>query len=222
MILYSLFQNRLSILNTDFIRFCQELDSRVRPLMIAVRMVAKRHDLAGGGGGQRISNYALTMLVIFCLEQLEPRLLHPLHTLLQEFQGQPEVINGWACSFSTEVSRLPFLPVNKKGVLKLLTGFFKFYTGFHFNSKIICPRIGRTLPRDVTLSGLPPELRDLPPFLGGKAGLPTNTPICLQDPFELNFNICRNLLAKALHNFGAVMTIVIHSPKQCQLFNLFI
>jgi hypothetical protein len=42
MVFMSFFQNRLSILNTDFIRFCIQLDSRVRPLMMAVRMVAKR------------------------------------------------------------------------------------------------------------------------------------------------------------------------------------
>jgi hypothetical protein len=36
----------LSILNTDFIRFCIQLDSRVRPLMMAVRMVAKRKEIS--------------------------------------------------------------------------------------------------------------------------------------------------------------------------------
>ena len=42
-----------------------------------------RHDLAGGGGGLRISNYALTMLVIYFLQQLEKPVLYTVHTLQQ-------------------------------------------------------------------------------------------------------------------------------------------
>jgi hypothetical protein len=91
------------------------------------------------------------------------------------------------------------------GVLDLLTGFFHFYANLDFDSVILCPRTGRTLPRDVTTYQLPPELRALPPFLSRGDGLLTNTPVCLQDPFELTFNVCRNLTAKALRNFTAVM-----------------
>jgi hypothetical protein len=91
------------------------------------------------------------------------------------------------------------------GVLELLTGFFNFYAQLDFDSVILCPRTGRTLPRDVTTYQLPPELRALPPFMGRGDGLLTNTPVCLQDPFELTFNVCRNLTAKAVRSFTAVM-----------------
>jgi hypothetical protein len=91
-------------------------------------------------------------------------------------------------------------------VLDLLSGFFHFYAQFDFDSVIICPRTGRTLPRDVSVYQLPPELRALPPFLGRRNGLLTNTPVCLQDPFELNFNVCRNLTAMTVRNFKVVMS----------------
>ena len=42
--------------------------------------------MAGGGGGAKISNYALTMMIIVYLQQLEKPLLHPLH-VLQQFIG---------------------------------------------------------------------------------------------------------------------------------------
>ena len=58
------FKNRMSVQNTAFIRHCTEVDSRVRPLMLAVRYFAKHYSLAGGGGGMKMSSYALTMIII--------------------------------------------------------------------------------------------------------------------------------------------------------------
>ena len=46
-----------------------------------------RHDLAGGGGGMRLSNYALTMLVVYYLQQLNSPLLYTVHTL-QKSMGE--------------------------------------------------------------------------------------------------------------------------------------
>lgn len=65
------FKNKMSVLNTEFIRLCVEADSRIRYVMVGVRYWAARQDLSGGGRGGRtwkITNYALTLLVIFYLQ----------------------------------------------------------------------------------------------------------------------------------------------------------
>ena len=65
------FKNRMGVLNSKFIRLCSEFDSRIRPVMICIRYWASIYELSGGGHGGRpwkITNYALTMLIIFYLQ----------------------------------------------------------------------------------------------------------------------------------------------------------
>ena len=65
------FKNRMAVLNTEFIRLCIEFDTRVRPVMMCIRYWASVHELSGGGQGGRpwkITNYALTMMIIFFLQ----------------------------------------------------------------------------------------------------------------------------------------------------------
>ena len=65
------FKNKMAVMNTEFIRLCVEADCRVRVVMVAVRYWASIYGLSGGGRGGRtwkITNYALTLLVIFYLQ----------------------------------------------------------------------------------------------------------------------------------------------------------
>ena len=65
------FKNQMAVMNTEFIRCCVSFDSRVRLVMVAVRYWASKYDLSGGGKGGRswkITNYALTLLIIFYLQ----------------------------------------------------------------------------------------------------------------------------------------------------------
>ena len=59
---------------------------------------------------------------------------------------------------------------------------------------------GQLLKDETVTSGqLPAELAQLgPAFLGGKDGLQTTGPVCLQDPFELNFNAAKSLAPSRL------------------------
>ena len=52
----------MSVQNTAYIRLAVDSEARVRPLLLAIRYLAKHHGLAGGGGGMRMSSYALTMI----------------------------------------------------------------------------------------------------------------------------------------------------------------
>ena len=62
----------MSVQNTAYIRLAVDSEARVRPLLLAIRYLAKHHGLAGGGGGMRMSSYALTMIAITFLQQRAP------------------------------------------------------------------------------------------------------------------------------------------------------
>jgi DNA polymerase sigma len=65
------FKNQMAVMNTEFIRLCVEADSRIRILMVSIRFWALKYELSGGGKGGRmwrITNYALTLLIIFYLQ----------------------------------------------------------------------------------------------------------------------------------------------------------
>jgi len=202
------FKNRAGTLNSEYIRFCTEFDARVRPLMIAVRTFCKHHELGGGGGGPKLSNYAVTLLVILYLQQLDFPILHSVQTLQQYVKEEErELLNGWDCSFSTDRAVLPALPDNRQGVFELLAGFLKFYAKPELSRLLLCPRLARVINKDDLIHSPPQEFPSLSSFLGADESMMTfkNT-LTLQDPFELNINVTRNLSEKAVSILQAYLS----------------
>ena len=100
------FKNKTAVMNTEFIRCCVNADSRVRIVMVSVRCWASIYGLSGGGHGGRtwkITNYALTLLIIFYL-QVEGIL--PSVKSLQELMtdGDSCIIDGWECGYLSDFS----------------------------------------------------------------------------------------------------------------------
>eukprot|EP00088_Acartia_fossae_P044202 TRINITY_DN4685_c0_g1_i3.p1 TRINITY_DN4685_c0_g1~~TRINITY_DN4685_c0_g1_i3.p1 ORF type:complete len:792 (+),score=171.13 TRINITY_DN4685_c0_g1_i3:47-2422(+) len=206
------FKNRASVLNSEYIRYCTEQDDRIRPLMMAIRLVCKRYEVAGGGGGCKISNYALTMLIILYLQELEKPLLHPLHTLQQCFDGEPELIDGWNFSFCSDFTKLPQLPVNRQGLFDLFSGFFCFYSSLDLRTKFLSPFLGKALDRTILEKELPPEYKDKPEFINHDS-FGMDRCIQLQDPFELSFNVCKNLPERG---YRTIMTLFGQVHNKCE------
>ena len=93
---------------------------------------------------------------------------------------------------------------------------------------MLCPLLGRIIPKAclqvITLSDflfsiilsqmetfLHANYAGYPPFIGAE-GLATEKPLCLQDPFELTHNVCRNLPEKGVallkSHFGAASQVL--------------
>jgi speckle targeted PIP5K1A-regulated poly(A) polymerase len=62
---------RLALRNTELIRYYVTCDKRIRHLVYVVRCWAKMAGVSGSKGS-KLTNYALTLLVIFYLQNLKP------------------------------------------------------------------------------------------------------------------------------------------------------
>jgi len=80
---------RLALQNTRLIKLLCDVDPRIQTLMYNVRYWAKLKQLAGNpSGGLRVTNYALTMMVIFYLQQLDTPMLPSIEQLAKRAVGE--------------------------------------------------------------------------------------------------------------------------------------
>lgn len=164
-----------------------------------------------GGSTLCFTSYALVMLVIFYLQQLNPPLLPPI-AMLQRLADHKEFTCGWMSSFCDEewtVRSTCLKEENNLTLKELLAGFFQYYRDFDYQN-VICPSVGRPVPTEHFKSAddIPEEmqlykdkLRNEPD--NAKLKFKTNVMIRAQDPLELHWNITRNVVDKTFFVFIA-------------------
>ncbi|KAM6160048.1 speckle targeted PIP5K1A-regulated poly(A) polymerase [Erethizon dorsatum] len=170
--------NRLALHNSRFLSLCSELDGRVRPLVYTVRCWVQGRGLAGTG--PLLSNYALTLLVVYFLQTRDPPVLPTVAQLTQKAgEGERVEVDGWDCSFPRDASSLePSTNVEPLG--SLLAQFFSCVSCWDLRGSLLSLREGRALP---VAGG---QLADL--WEGLRLG-----PMNLQDPFDLSHNVAANV-----------------------------
>ncbi|XP_074128530.1 speckle targeted PIP5K1A-regulated poly(A) polymerase isoform X2 [Sminthopsis crassicaudata] len=173
--------NRLALYNSRFLNLCCALDRRVRPLVYTLRCWAQGRGLTGSG--PLLSNYALTLLVIYFLQTRDPPVLPPL-TRLTQMAGEDErvEVDGWDCSFPREASHLE-PSANTESLSSLLAQFFSCVSSWELRGSLLSLREGLPLP---VADGLPPGL-----WGGLRLG-----PLNLQDPFDLSHNVAANVTSR--------------------------
>ncbi|XP_051968889.1 speckle targeted PIP5K1A-regulated poly(A) polymerase [Xyrauchen texanus] len=197
--------NRLAVRNTRFLQLCSGIDSRLRPLVYTIRLWAKQKQLAGNpsGAGPLLNNYALTLLVIFYLQNRDPPVL-PLVNQLKNMACEEEecIIEDWDCTFPSQPFSVP-PSKNTEELCMLLFGFFTFYSKFDFSASVVSLRDGHALPItdflrrdeeavDTAEASSPKPKHSTVPKLG---------PMNVLDPFELNHNVAGNLNERTQKNF---------------------
>ena len=80
--------HRLAVRNTELLNYYANMDQRVRALIYAIRHWGKVRQLAGSvRAGPRLSNYALSLMVVYYLQTTNPPVL-PTVDQLREGEGK--------------------------------------------------------------------------------------------------------------------------------------
>ncbi|CAK1543298.1 unnamed protein product [Leptosia nina] len=179
------FKTLLGTRNSQLIAFLLHADPRLIPTAVLIKYWAKVHDLSGTG---KMSNYALTMLFIFYLQQVS---ILPSVEWLQKNSSE-WIVDHWNTGFLNEHSLLPKTE-NSMTIAEILGGFFKYYSDFNFDTLTICPLTGSTIPKKLfqDVESLPDLLNRYKENVKNDIVKPMNlkTAVCIQDPFELCHNV---------------------------------
>ncbi|KAH8345198.1 hypothetical protein KR059_008423 [Drosophila kikkawai] len=126
-----------------------ELDVRVRPLTFSIRRWAQACGLTNPSPGRWISNFSLTCLVMFFLQQLRQPILPTISALAKAAEPSDMRIteDGINCSFGRDLERLGFRSRNQSSLSELLLQFFEFYSQFDFHNRAISLNEGRALAK---------------------------------------------------------------------------
>lgn len=119
-----------------------QIDNRVQPLVYTIRRWAEATGITRPGPGVWISNFSLTCLAIFYLQQLSKPVLPPISLLTQQARPQDkrtssvegENVLG---SFLRDLNVLKFTKENTDSLSELLSGFFEYYSQMNFAEKAI-------------------------------------------------------------------------------------
>ncbi|XP_074477732.1 poly(A) RNA polymerase, mitochondrial isoform X1 [Sebastes fasciatus] len=172
--------NRVAMKSTELLYLYGELDPRVRLLVFAVRCWARAHGITSTIPGAWITNFSLTVMVLFFLQRRSPPVI-PTLDHLRDLAGPADksMIEGNDCTFVSDFRKIQ-LQSNTEPLEQLLREFFEFYATFAFNRMSINIRKGK------------------------EQNKPAVVPLHIQNPFETSLNVSKNVNATQLERFVAL------------------
>ncbi|XP_062859760.1 poly(A) RNA polymerase, mitochondrial isoform X2 [Trichomycterus rosablanca] len=172
--------NRVAMKSSELLFVYGKLDPRVRYLVFAVRCWARVHGITSSIPGAWITNFSLTVLVLFFLQRRTPPIL-PTLDQLRDLAGPSDkcIIEGNDCMIVTDLNKID-LQNNTDSLEKLLQEFFEFYGNFAFSTNSINIRKGR------------------------EQNKPESSPLHIQNPFETSLNVSKNVNGTQLERFVAL------------------
>lgn len=154
-----------------------EMDWRFRPLVTAVRHWAAWARLTDIVPSPRITNFTLTLLVVFHLQRCSPPILPTLNEMITKARPQLDFreTNEIDCTFLRDPNEFrERCRLNKESLEDLFWGFLRFVESFEFNDRSVS-------------------------IITGKAQRKTDSkPLYVQNPFERELNVSRNVNLKEL------------------------
>ncbi|XP_056155684.1 poly(A) RNA polymerase, mitochondrial [Lampris incognitus] len=169
--------NRVAMKSSELLYLYGQLDQRVRCLVFSVRCWARTHGITSSIPGAWITNFSLTVMVLFFLQRRSTPII-PTLDHLRDLAGPVDksVIEGKDCTFVSDFSKIR-LQNNTETLEHLLQDFFEFYSTFAFSRASIDIRKGK------------------------EQNKPEVTPLHIQNPFEPTLNVSKNVNATQLERF---------------------
>lgn len=143
--------NMTAVYMAELLYLFGEIDWRVRPLVFTIKKWAKDINLTNPTPGRWITNFSLTILVLFYLQSV--KVLPSIKMLVDEASPKDRRVSddGVNCTFLRDISKLQFHPSvpnqNPDSLTTLLFGFFEFYGQFDFNDQGISLYLGTPIPK---------------------------------------------------------------------------
>ncbi|NWZ19421.1 PAPD1 protein, partial [Asarcornis scutulata] len=172
--------NSIAIRSSELLYIYGTLDPRVRALVFSLRCWARVHGLTNSIPGTWITNFSLTMMVMFFLQKRSPPII-PTLDQLKELADEKDkhIIGGYDCSFVSDLSKIN--PTKNTETLdELLCDFFEYFGNFDFRKNSLNLRQGKEVNK------------------------PESSPLYIWNPFEQDLNISKNVNQPQLEKFVAM------------------
>lgn len=169
--------NETAVNMSELLYIFGNFDYRVRPLVFTIKMWAREINLTSDIPGRWITNFSLTLLVLFYLQQ--EKIIPDIKTLVKHANNDDVRItnDGINCTFLRDISKLPRVISNKKPLDQLLHGFFDYYASFDFNTNAISLNFGKTINK------------------------PEYSALYIVNPLEVHFNVSKNMSSEEMERF---------------------
>lgn len=98
-------------------------------------------------------------------------------------------------------------------IYELLRDFFGYFSKFDYNTSVVCPLLGNTIPKTLFLENkgqkLPPEMTNYIARIQSDDGemFRANSPFCIQDPFDLSHNLTKACNFGNINEFTGICTL---------------
>ncbi|XP_059827982.1 poly(A) RNA polymerase, mitochondrial [Hypanus sabinus] len=168
--------NRIAMRSTELLYIYSNIDPRVRALVFSIRYWARVHGITSSIPGAWITNFSLTMMILFLLQKRNPPIIPTLDQLKDLAEEKDKhIIESHDCTFASDIKVKP--SQNGETLEELLQEFFEFYGSFPFSKMSINIRKGKEQNKSEA------------------------SPLHIQNPFEQAQNVSKNVNQTQLDRF---------------------
>lgn len=197
------FNNISAVHNSNFLNYIISMDHRIKPVLMKLKLWAKRIGLICTNG---FSSYSFYWLGLFCMQVMG--ILPNIHDLQK---SKSELLVGhWNFAFSKEQQQFTIDQKKNLSENDILNAIYTYYSGFDFKTFVISPYTGCPLLKKSfeDVKQLPEELWRYKKFYEENKEhqkllfLGTSEfNMYIQDPFQHNLNITARVTSKMFEKF---------------------